>query len=158
MSAEVNENQGRRRKTDEPVVDAEGFETDDEENKGLSASKGRPTAGRRNKQTEEDSGNPVSNFFGGIVEYFQGVQSELDKVSWPNRDDVIRLTRIVLSVTVLASIVLGLIAYGFTMLFAEGLRNPLVFVIFFAVVGVLAFIITRRSRNNSSEPSLTSRL
>ena len=44
-----------------------------------------------------------------IVAYFRGVASELKKVTWPDRDETVRLTTVVLGVTVTFAIVLGLL-------------------------------------------------
>lgn len=45
----------------------------------------------------------------GVVAYFRGVAIELKKVSWPDRDETVRLTSVVLGVTVTFAIVLGLL-------------------------------------------------
>jgi preprotein translocase SecE subunit len=52
---------------------------------------------------KESSGNLLEN----IRSYFSDVRTELNKVSWPSREDVARLTRIVLATIIVASIVLG---------------------------------------------------
>jgi preprotein translocase subunit SecE len=55
---------------------------------------------------KESSGNLLEN----IRSYFADVRTELNKVSWPSREDVIRLTRIVLATITVASITLGLLS------------------------------------------------
>ena len=50
------------------------------------------------------TGNVVTNTITNIRTYLSDVRAELNKVSWPDRADVIRLTRIVLLVTVLSSL------------------------------------------------------
>ncbi|WP_238626268.1 preprotein translocase subunit SecE [Aggregatilinea lenta] len=45
----------------------------------------------------------------GIVAYFRGVANELSKVTWPNRDETVRLTSVVLAVTIAFAVVLGLL-------------------------------------------------
>lgn len=45
-----------------------------------------------------------------IRNYFADVRTELKKVSWPDREDVVNLTRIVTVVIVIASIILGLLS------------------------------------------------
>ncbi|HEX2619977.1 MAG TPA: preprotein translocase subunit SecE [Phototrophicaceae bacterium] len=161
MSADVNEKRGRRRRRTEEEIAAEAAEAeemdDDSEDEGevgegaITAPKGRPTLGRRNRQqVEEPEGNVVTGTFGWIRDNLQDVRSELEKVSWPTRQEVIRLMQIVIAVTVSASIVLGIIALGFTELFAAGLQNPLIFVIFFIIIGGAGFFVYRNMQNQSA--------
>jgi len=49
----------------------------------------------------------------------KGVFAELKKVTWPSRQEAIRLSLIVIAVCVAVGIVLGLLDYGFTELFAK---------------------------------------
>jgi preprotein translocase subunit SecE len=44
-----------------------------------------------------------------IVAYFRGVASEIKKVTWPDRDETLRLTTVVLGVTIAFAVVLGLL-------------------------------------------------
>jgi len=53
-----------------------------------------------------------------LVRYLRGVRSEMRKVTWPTRQATVRLTGIVLAVTVAMSITLGLIDWVFSRLFA----------------------------------------
>jgi preprotein translocase subunit SecE len=175
MSTE-NDTRRRRRGAVVPGVDTtldtddttEDFEEGDEVEivgangavTSVTAPKGRPTAGRRNRVRVpvEEQGNVITRRSNSIVDYAQGVRDELAKVTWPTRDEVIRLGRIVISVTVVMAIILGAISLGFTTLFRVGLDNPILFVIFFAVVGVMAFVFSRYMRGEGSEPNYTSRL
>lgn len=120
------------------------------EEKGVTHSKGRVTPGRRNTTSAEPTGNVVTRPLGAVVEYFEGVQSEIKKVTWPTRDDTRRLTVIVLVTTLIASLVLGLISLGFTELFRFGLNAPLIFVVFFIVAGIVGFFIYRRTTGGSN--------
>ncbi len=139
---EAVENKSRRRRN-RAEEEVEEVELDAEGERALTTSKGRITPGRRNKQTEEGGGNFVVRTFRSIREYLQGVQDELDKVVWPTREELVRLTRIVMMVTIASAIGLGTISIGFTQLFRAGLENPLVFVVFgIAVVG--AYIVIRQ--------------
>ncbi len=45
----------------------------------------------------------------GIVGYLRGVASEMQKVTWPSREEATRLTGVVLGVTIAFAIVLGLL-------------------------------------------------
>ena len=50
-----------------------------------------------------------------IVRYFKQTRAELRKVTWPSRDEAIRLTAIVLGVTVAMAAFLGLLDYLLTL-------------------------------------------
>jgi len=99
-----------------------------EDQKGITASKGRPTPSRR--QMEEESEVVQGNFFQRSVatlrEYFAGVRTELTKVTWPTREDTRRLSIIVIVVLIISSIVLGIISFLFTQIFQVGLSNPII--------------------------------
>jgi preprotein translocase subunit SecE len=77
-------------------------------------SKERPTPSQRAERVE--SSNPVVRFFQGVLEYFREVKAELDKVTWLSREDVLRLTYIVIIVTTVSALFLGLVSYIFGLL------------------------------------------
>lgn len=139
MTAEQVEEKSRRRRR---RVNADG-EMDDEleEDRGISEGKGRVTPGRRNRVAEQEEGNFITRPLRGIFEYFEGVRDELRKVTWPTREELLRLTWIVALVTVISSLILGAIAFAFTELFILGFENEIVFVIagIVAAIGYFAF-------------------
>lgn len=53
-----------------------------------------------------------------IVRYFKQTRAELRKVTWPSREEAIRLTAIVLGMTIVMAAFLGLVDFIFTKLFA----------------------------------------
>lgn len=55
----------------------------------------------------------------GIAGYFHGVRTELAKVTWPSREETLRLTGVVLAVTVFFSIALGLLSTFLTWWFQQ---------------------------------------
>ncbi len=57
-----------------------------------------------------------------LVRYFRGVRAEMRKVTWPSRQEAMRLTGIVLGVTIVMSMALGLTDFVFSKLFALFLR------------------------------------
>lgn len=124
---------------------------DDSEERGVSQSKGRATPGRRS-QGGEDGGNFITNIFYDLNEYRVGVRDELRKVTWPTREEIVRLTWIVLSVTVASALVLGLISFVFTELFIIGLETPIVFALVFVVVLVGYFAYTRYAARSGNAP------
>ena len=54
---------------------------------------------------------------------FEEVYSELRRVTWPSREETMRLTLMVLAVAVAVGIFLGLVDIGFTRLFGAILGN-----------------------------------
>lgn len=149
MSAEVEEKKGRRRRRGKQEEIVEEVEDD----KAITTKKGTLTTGRRNADEVRKSG-----IIGDIREYLAGVRAEAEKVSWPNREETIRLTRIIIIVTVIASLVLGLISFGFTELFALGINQPIIFLLFAVVVVAVWFFMSRRSANKSVDTSINSSL
>lgn len=94
-----------------------------------------------------------------IRNYFADVRTELKKVSWPSREDVINLTRIVTVVIVLASIVLGLLSavlnyiindvHFATVLDMVSLTRLPIFILLFAVILGVTWWVFRRDAKKS---------
>jgi preprotein translocase subunit SecE len=51
-----------------------------------------------------------------LLVYFKETRAEINKVSWPTRQEALRLTLVVLAVTVFMAILLGLLDYFFAQL------------------------------------------
>ncbi len=124
-----------------PQVKREGASTD----RALAAaSKGRSTPARRREDEVEEkpqqSGSLVTRTTQGLSEYFQGVRSELQKVTWPTRDDIRRLTIIVIVALILSAIALGLISAAFTEMFRVGFETPVILLGFMLIVGVIGVV------------------
>ncbi len=60
----------------------------------------------------------VKNFFGNIVKYFRDTKSEMKKVVWPTKKQIINNTIVVLVVVLVAAVVI----FGLDTLFGLGLR------------------------------------
>jgi preprotein translocase subunit SecE len=124
---------------------------DEESGKSYTERKGRATPGKRSRQeATEERGNFVVRFFRGIRGYLRGVKEELEKVVWPTREELIRLARIVLIVTLFAAVVLGTMSFFFNELFIQGFNNNIVFLAFFVGVGVLYFAAGRLFKNRDT--------
>lgn len=106
--------------------------------------KGRATPGRRT-QDKKTEGNFITRPLRGIADYLSEVRNELDKVTWPNREDTIRLTRIVLLTTVASALVLG----GLSLLAGQyvriGLDQSVIFVVTFIAIVAAAIVMMRRA-------------
>lgn len=57
-----------------------------------------------------------------IVKYLKETRAELRKVTWPTREEAVRLTGIVLATTVAFSLFLGLVDYLLSKVFALLIR------------------------------------
>jgi len=132
----------------------EELDDDDESGSSHTERKGRATPGKRSRQeATEERGNFVVRFFRGIIRnYLRGVKEELEKVVWPTREELIRLARIVLIVTLFAAVVLGTMSFFFNELFIQGFSNNIVFLGFFIGVGVLYFAAGRLFKNRDTSP------
>lgn len=156
----IEKNSGRRRRgnvAEEVLEEVEELEEEideeEEQDKGSAYTerKGRATPGKRTRQVEaEDRGNFIVRFFRGIRNYLRGVKEELEKVVWPTREELIRLSRIILIVTLTMAIALGILTFLFNELFKLGFENNVVFLLFFAGMGVLFFIGSRVFRNSET--------
>ncbi len=49
-----------------------------------------------------------------LVEYFKEVRAELRKVTWPARDEVVRMSAIVMLVLLVSSVFMAIVDYGFS--------------------------------------------
>ncbi len=86
---------------------------------------------------ETKTKNENKSFLANIRSYLGEVRTELNKVSWPSREDVIRLTRIVLLVTAVTSLGLGALSIGLTLFLDQfGFDNPLILVVLFIAIAV----------------------
>lgn len=51
-----------------------------------------------------------------IADFVSEVRSELKKVTWPTKQETIRLTQVVIVVSLVVSLYLGVLDYGFSQL------------------------------------------
>lgn len=140
----VKEKSSRRRKRQKSTEESENMD------KSVTEAKGRVTPGRRTKQQQTEGGNFIVRAFRGIRTYVKGVRDELDKVTWPTREEMTRLSVIVVIALIASAIALGVISLAFTEMFRAGFDNQIVFAIMFVVI-ILGYVgITRFNRNNTS--------
>lgn len=87
------------------------------------------------KKGRKEGGNFITGFLSGVRNYLSEVRSELNKVSWPTRDDVQNLTVVVLAVTIASSIALGLISFILTIVVNDyGMAYPVILAVIFALI------------------------
>lgn len=157
--ADRTEQQERRRRraeanlqdrSDEVSDEIDELEEDDDSGSvSLTQAKGRATPGRRIAEDEDEGGNFFTRTIRRLVGYFEGVRSELRKVSWPTQEETRRLTIIVIITLIIASLVLGTISLLFTELFRFGLNNPFILIGFMVIAIGAGLVITRLSRRSS---------
>jgi preprotein translocase subunit SecE len=96
----VSDSRARRKRNRGEVFETPGSATTEKKN--------RPTPSRR-EATKPTAANRIEALpvVGGLVTYFRNVYKEMQKVTWPTREETIRLTRMVLSVTIAFSLALG---------------------------------------------------
>ena len=149
---------GFRRQTEEtPVmnvddeVDDEGMDDEDDESsgRGITVGKGRPTPSRRTSELEvvKQEGNIITRLFGSITGYWEGVNSERQKIVWPTREETRRLTWIVLVVTIVSAIVLGIITLLFNGVLDIGLKSPGLICGGLFVLALIGFVVYLRISN-----------
>jgi len=159
MSAEKLEQEGRRRRrlfgqrSEPEIVDTPETDEDDEEARGITASKGRATPSRRRQDEEEDQRSWLVRTRDSVVDYIDGVRSELDKVVWPTREEAQRLTTIVIVTLVASSLILGAISVIFTELFTIGLNRPVILLAVVLIALVAGYAVWRSyNRRASASP------
>lgn len=93
----------------------------------------------------------LGNLVMGLVNYFKGVAAEMQKVTWPSREDTFRLTRMVIYVTVTFSIALGAIDIFYAWWFRQALTDEMIFLgvaaAFTVVAGFLTWLVFYRNNN-----------
>jgi preprotein translocase subunit SecE len=142
--------------TQAELENTEVGEDDDEEvdSRGITAKKGRATPSRRDRERTaevEETGNVVTRPVNRVSEYLTGVRTELGKVTWPTRQETIRLTTIVLTTTIVSALVLGIVTLLFTELFRIGVSQPLVFLgVFLVVLAGVAFYVRRSNSQRTT--------
>jgi preprotein translocase subunit SecE len=144
MAAEKTLEESKRRRRREATDGAEP----------RTGGKGYATPSRRDQNEEpEDTGvvasvtNPLARF----REYLQDVRGELTKVIWPTREEIVRLTRIVLITLIISALTMGFISFVMSKFVEFGLNNPVVLLLAFlaivaaAVYGIQFMGTTKRS-------------
>lgn len=103
----------------------------------------KPVKTEDEEPEEKREGNFLTRLPGDLREYAEGVRSEMRKVTWPTREELIRLTVIVLVALITTALILGAIVLIYTELFRVGLDSPVVLVGFMLAAAVVGFVINR---------------
>lgn len=78
---------------------------------------------------------------GGVASYFRGVASEMQKVTWPNREETVHLTSVVLAVTIAFAIGLGILDGFFGWWFQQAFHADSEW-LFLVVAGVVTVVVS----------------
>jgi len=151
MTESIQEKRARRRRRKREARQGEIEAENTELEKGITEKKGYATRSRRKGEGEVDEGNALTRPFRGPLNYFEGVRSELEKVTWPTPEETQRLSYIVAVVTVASSLFLGGLALIFTRLFNIGVETPTVFIGAFVAFLILLYVYSRYGRSTGSE-------
>jgi len=107
--------------------------------------KERPASAQQN----DAKPNILVRAWRGLRDYLSTTRAELQKVTWPTRQETLRLSGIVLGVTIVFSLALGLLDLVYGELFRLGFNTPALFVVFAVVIVVVvgggALVLRRRS-------------
>ncbi len=138
----------RQQRDDDPSdVDESDSLDDDEDSVITTAPKDARTRSRREamRAREKDARRRGESLplVGGIVRYFRDVIAEVQKVTWPTREEARRLTIIVIAVTIFFAIMLGSIDLFYGWWFELGVADTgaflLVAIPFFLIAGGLSW-------------------
>ncbi len=111
------------------------------ENQNADTRKDRPTPSARQVKRGVGSTGLINRIpvVRSIVAYFRGVASEMQKVTWPDRDETSRLTAVVLGVTIAFAVGLGLLDGFFSWWFRQAFHadSEWIFLVVAAAVAAL---------------------
>lgn len=141
----VSDSRARRKRKRGQLVER----VDDSEAVGK---KDRPTPSRRGSKAPAKAA-PRSVFqripvVRGIYNYFVAAAREMEKVTWPTREETTRLTRLVILVTIAFSIGLGVFDLFYGWWFRQALDHDTVFlgvgVIVLIIAGAITYFVFRQ--------------
>ncbi len=74
-----------------------------------------------------DALEPTPSKGASVVEqasgFFAGVRTELEKVTWPSKPELIRATRMIVTLSVVLGIVIGLLDYVLQLILVDGVAR-----------------------------------
>ncbi|MBN1963834.1 MAG: preprotein translocase subunit SecE [Anaerolineae bacterium] len=94
--------------------------------------------------------NIITRITRPVRNYFVSTRAELQKVTWPTRQETLRLSGIVIGVTVASSLALGVLDFLYGELFRLGFTNAILFVVFGIILAAVVVGGTLFLRRRSS--------
>ena len=126
-------------------------QTVEEQEQNLTDKKGRATPGRRSRRKAktnkpEEQGNAITRPLYSVLDYFNNVRAEMNKVSWPSREDTRRLTILCINVTIASALFLGGLSVILTQYMEIGLSPGNAWLLILAIIAMVggAFYAIRR--------------
>ncbi len=145
----VSDSRARRKRKRGELVDKDA-------EAGGSAKKDRPTPSRRGSKAAATKSSASRSFVQripivrSIYNYFVAAASEMTKVTWPTREETVRLTRLVIAVTIAFSIGLGIFDLFYGWWFRQALDHDSLFlgigVIVLLVAGAITYFVFRQEQ------------
>ncbi|MFZ4814955.1 MAG: preprotein translocase subunit SecE [Phototrophicaceae bacterium] len=105
-------------------------------------------------ESVDQGGNFVVRWYQSTRNYVVGVRNEINKVTWPTREEASRLTRIVSIVLLSAAVALGGFAALFTFIFQVGIETPWIFLAVFVGFLLLLFGYDRYMQRSNAAPQI----
>lgn len=136
QDAEVVSDSRRRRRNKQEVETVQQSQPE-------TTRKDRPTPSARQAKPRGTGSTGLINripVVRGIVAYLRGVNSELQKVTWPNREEATHLTYIVLGVTASFAVTLGLLDVFLSWWFRKAFHEDTI-IVFVAVAAAVLIAI-----------------
>ena len=69
------------------------------------------------------AGKPIGARVEAVRGFFQSVQSEMKKVTWPTRDELIKATRMIVVLSIVLGIVIGIMDWVLQLIFVDGVAR-----------------------------------
>lgn len=119
-------------------------QTVEEQEQNITEKKGRATPGRRGRRKAksgkpvEEQGNAITRPLFAVFDYFNNVRAEMNKVSWPSREDTRRLTILCINVTIASALFLGGLSVILTQYMELGLAPGNAWLLILAILVMIA--------------------
>ncbi len=73
------------------------------------------------EQVQEVKAGGLTGRIGAVRDFFESVQAEMKKVSWPSRPELIKATRMIVILSVVLGVAIGLLDWLLQLILVKGL-------------------------------------
>ena len=70
--------------------------------------------------TPSEPSNGVTRFGGSVVEFLRAVRSELGKVTWPSKDELLKATRMIVVLSIILGLAIGWLDWLLNLVLVNG--------------------------------------
>jgi preprotein translocase subunit SecE len=74
-------------------------------------------------QVAQASPNKLTGWFHRTVNFITAVRDELQKVTWPTREELVKATRMIIVLSILLGLTIGLMDYVLQLILVEGIAR-----------------------------------